>query len=325
MPAMTKIGIIGCGEMGRTHARCIAALGLGKISALCDTDESYARSLAEFAPGAYTTTQSDRLIRDDSIDTVYICTHNESHAGLGIAAAHAGKHIMMEKPVAMTLRECSDLTDAVDHSGVRFMTAFKLRYYPSVGRVRAFMPHPFLCIAQMIDERWPDSFWGNDTLRGGGNVLSQGCHAVDLMCHLLDETPVSIYAHGGNLHHPGLAITDLLTATVSFANGASGSIVIGDAGRTPFLSKLSFQVMDGIRTAHLHDRLRQVHFWDGTKEHKHIDSEEMGFLEENREFLTALSDSRQPSASLADGIRATVILLRAQESLKSGQVHSIAL
>jgi predicted dehydrogenase len=322
---MTSIGIIGCGEMGSTHARCIAELGLGTIRGLCDTDELRARSLAEFAPDAYTTTQSDRLISDGSIDAVYVCTHNESHAGLGIRAARAGKHILMEKPVAMTLSECSDLADAVDRSGVRFMTAFKLRYYPSVARVRSFIPHPFLCVAQMIDERWPDSFWGNDTLRGGGNVLSQGCHAADLMCHLLGETPVSIYARGGNLHHPKLAITDLLTATVSFTNGASASLVIGDVGRTPFLSKLSFQVMDGIRTAHLHDRLRRVHLWDGTQEHTHADSEELGFLEENREFLTALSNSRQPSSSLADGIRATLILLRAQESLKTGQAHSIAL
>lgn len=325
MPAMTRIGIIGCGEMGRTHAHCIAALGIGTIRALCDTDESRARSLAEFAPHAYITSQADQLIRDDSIDALYVCTHNESHAPLGIAAARAGKHVMMEKPVAMSLRDCSDLAEAVDRAGIRFMTAFKLRYYPSVARVRTFIPHPFLCIAQMIDERWPDSFWGNDTLQGGGNVLSQGCHAVDLMCHLLGEAPISIYARGGNLHHPEIAIADLLTATVSFTNNVSASLVIGDVGRTPFLSKLSFQVMDGIRTAHLHDRLKQAHLWDGTHEHQHVDSEEMGFLEENREFLTALSDSRRPSASLADGIRATVILLRAQESLKTGQVHSIQL
>ena len=325
MPVSTKIGIIGCGEMGQAHARCIAEIGTATISALCDRDESRARQLLPYAPDAYVCSDPERLFHDGQLDGVYVCTHNDSHARLGIAAAKAGMHVLMEKPVAMTLQECHDLLDAVDRSGIHFMTAFKLRYYPSVQRVREFIPSPTLCIAQMIDERWGDSFWGSDPLRGGGNVLSQGCHAADLMCYLLRSEPVSVYGGGANYHHPGIPTTYMLAATITFANGTTGSLVVGDVGKTPFVSKLSFQVMDGSRTAHLYDRLKKASLWDGAQEFHHSDTEEVGIKEENKEFLQVLGGSSRPSASLRDGIRATVLLLRALESIQTGQAQSTEL
>ena len=325
MPPSVNIGIIGCGEVGSLHARCIKEIGTATIRGFCDTDESRARRLLEHFPEAYACSTPDRILRDDSIDAVYLCTHNDSHPRLGIEAARAGKHVMMEKPVALTLGECHDLLNAVEQSDILFMTAFKLRFYPSVKKVRDFLPSPRLCIAQMTDERWPDSFWGNDPSQGGGNVLSQGCHAADLMCHLVGSEPVTISAGGGNYHHPGINITDTLAATVTFADGAVGSLVIGDLGITPVISKFSFQVMDGVRTAHVYDRLKQVTLWDGRKEQHFAEPDESGFLEEDREFLSALGEKRQPSASLLHGIRATVLLLRGIESMKSGRAQPVQL
>ena len=323
MQSSINIGIIGCGEMGHIHARCISEIGTATLSAFCDTDLQKAETLLKYSQNAYVCSDPERLLRDDSIDAVYVCTQNDSHASLGISAARAGKHIMMEKPVAMSLADCDALRNAVEKSGILFMTAFKLRFYPSVQRVREFIPTPLLCIAQMTDERWPDSFWGNDPIKGGGNVLSQGCHAADLMCHLTGSEPSKVYASGGNYNHPGLDITDTLCATVTFSNGATGSLVVGDLGRTPFVSKLSFQVMDGSRTAHLHDRLKQVSLWDGDQLKHHADTEEEGFLQENREFLSAIGRSSQPSATLHHGIRSTTLLLRALESLKTGEPQSV--
>ena len=325
MPPSTRIGIIGCGEAGSIHARCLKELETATVGGFCDPDESSARKLVEYFPEAYTCPTPDRLLHDETIDAVYVCTHNDSHARLGIEAAKAGKHVMMEKPVALTLKECHELLSAVEQSGILFMTAFKLRYYPSVQRVREFLPSPRLCIAQMTDERWPDAFWGNDPAQGGGNVLSQGCHAADLMCHLLGNEPVTISAVGGNYHHPGVNITDTLAATVTFATGAAGSLVVGDLGSTPLVSKFSFQVMDGVRTAHVYDRLKQVRLWDGKQEQHFAEQDEAGFLEENREFLSALREKRQPSASLLHGIRATVLLLRGIESMKTGQPQPVQL
>jgi predicted dehydrogenase len=107
------------------------------------------------------------------------------------------------------------------------MTGFKMRYYPSVARAKEFIPSPLITMGQMMDARWPDDFWANDPLRGGGNVLSQGCHTMDLVCHLNGTKPVRIFAEGGNYTHRGRAIVDNIVATIRFDNGAVASVVQG--------------------------------------------------------------------------------------------------
>lgn len=325
MPQAPVIGIIGCGEMGQLHAQCLRQIGIATVRWFCDADEQRAKSLLRLFPEASVCKDPSRLLHDDSVDAVYVCTNNDSHARLGMDAARAGKHIMMEKPVAMSLAECDDLAQAVERAGIRFMTGFKLRFEPTVRAVKEFMPSPRLCIAQMSDERWPDGFWGNDPVRGGGNVLSQGCHAADLLCHLLASEPVTIAAAGGNYHHPGLDITDALAATVAFSNGAAGSLVVGDLGPAPLISKFSFQLMDGTRSAHLYDRLKQVRLWDGKEEQHLSNPEEIGVLEENKEFVRVLNGGSAPSTTLQDGIRATVMMLRGIESIATGRPQPVRL
>ena len=96
----------------------------------------------------------------------------------------------------------------------------------------------------MMDARWPDDFWANDPLKGGGNVLSQGCHTMDLVCHLNGAKPIRIFAEGGNYTHHGKDIIDNMVATIRFDNGAVATVAQGDSGQTPFVSKFSFQVTD---------------------------------------------------------------------------------
>src|SRR3972149_3803440 len=98
MPPAINIGIIGCGEMGEIHARCLKEIGTATIRGLCDTDEARALKLLTYPPDAYGCSNPERLLRDDSIDAVYVCTHNDSHAQLGIAAARPGRNVHLGKP-----------------------------------------------------------------------------------------------------------------------------------------------------------------------------------------------------------------------------------
>jgi predicted dehydrogenase len=275
--------------------------------------------------GRYATNDPARIFRDDGVDAVYICTYHDTHSMLAVQAAEAAKHIMMEKPLALTLAECDAVGDAVEKSGVKAMTGFKLRYYPSVARVREFIPTPLVTIAQMMDGRWPDDFWANDPVKGGGNVLSQGCHTMDLVYYLNQSEPVRIYAEGANFTHGGLPIVDNIVATITFANGHIASVAQGDSGETPFVSKFSFQVMDGTKTAHLHNRLKTATLFDGENIITHEDSEEYGFLEENRDFIRAIQQDETPPITHRDGLRATLLLLKAIESLETRTPQPITL
>ncbi len=321
---MIRVGIIGCGSIGKDHAACLVARQDVAVQAFCDADEERARSFVKRFGGGYTTADPQRVFQDGSIDAVYICTRNDSHASLGIDAATAGKHIMMEKPLALTEHECASLAETVVQRGVIFMSAFKLRYEPSVKLARAHVPSPLVSIAQVTDSRWPDDFWGNDPLQGGGNVLSQGCHAADLLFHLHQSEPESVMAYGRNVHHGSNPIVDTLAAAVHFGNGSLASLVVTDCGRTPLVSKFSFQILDGQRTAHLSDRLKKVTLDDGTQTTVNEAPEEIGLRAENDDFIDAVRQGRQPAVTLADGVRATRLLLAALRSSASGRLEHVS-
>jgi predicted dehydrogenase len=113
-------------------------------------------------------------------------------------------------------------------------------------------------------------------------------------------------------------------ATIRFANGSIASLAQSDAGETPYVSKFSFQLADGRKTAHLRNRLKTVTLFDGETATEYEDPEEYGFLEENRDFVRALLGGVPPPITHHDGLRATMILLRAVESLKTGTAQPIS-
>jgi predicted dehydrogenase len=325
MPEHLQVAIIGCGSMGETHARCLSRIERVSVRAFCDSEEQRAQSLCAKFKGVYATTDPEKVLCDDAIDAVYICTHHDTHSSLAIRAAEQHKHVMVEKPLALTLQECHDVGNAVEKYGITLMTGFKMRYYPSVARVREFIPSPLVTMGQMMDARWPDDFWANDPLKGGGNVLSQGCHTMDLVCHLNGSKPVRIFAEGGNFTHRGKDIVDNIVATIRFDNGAVASVAQGDSGQTPFVSKFSFQVTDGRKTAHLRNRLKSVTFFDGENTSEVTDPEEYGFPEENSDFVRSLLNKTPPPITHIDGLRATLLVLKAFESLKSGLPQTLSI
>ena len=316
---MINVAIIGCGEVGRIHAECLAGIEQARVVAFCDVALDRAPALAGSFEGSYATDSAERILRDEQVDAVYICTRHDTHADLAVRAAEAGKHVFIEKPLALSLADCDRVAEAVERTRVTLMTGLKMRYYPAVRKVREFIPRPLVTIAQLMDARWPSEFWANDPVEGGGNVLSQGCHLMDLVCHLAGDEPVRIYAEGGNFTHPDRPIIDNIVATLSFANGGIASVAIGDSGRTPFVSKFSLQVLDGRKTAHLHDRMKRATMFDGEQVIEHVDADEYGFQEENRDFIHCLVEHLPPPITCRDGIRATLLVLKAFESIRSGR------
>jgi predicted dehydrogenase len=318
-----RAALIGCGSIGKVHTECLSKLEGMKMVGFCDQFLSAAEKLSQEFGGAYHTTDVSRVLRDDSIDAVYICTHHDTHSTLAIKACKAGKHVMIEKPLALTVDECYRVGEAVEKSGVKLMTAFKMRYYPMVRRAREFIPRPLVTIAQMLDGRWPDDLWAQDPIKGGGNVLSQGCHTMDLVYYLNGSEPTWIYAEGGTMTHAGTSVIDNIVATIVFRNQSIASVTQGDSGQTPYVSKFSFQTLDGVKSVHLHDRLKTGTFFDGEKATTQSDSEEYGFLEENRDFIRALRENVPPPIDHHDGLRATLLILNAFEAIRTRQPKEI--
>ncbi|MGA9363554.1 MAG: Gfo/Idh/MocA family oxidoreductase [Bacteroidota bacterium] len=318
-----RSALIGCGSIGRIHTECLSKLDGMKMVGFCDQFSAAAEKLAQEFGGEYHTNDVNRVLRDDSIDAIYICTHHDTHSTLAIRACESGKHIMIEKPLALSLEECHRVGEAVEKSGVKLMTAFKMRYYPMVRRAKEFIPRPLVTVAQMLDGRWPDDLWAQDSIKGGGNVLSQGCHTMDLVYFLNGSEPTRIYAEGGTMTHTNTSVIDNIVATIVFRNQSIASVTQGDGGQTPYVSKFSFQILDGMKSVHLHDRLKTGTFFDGEKTTTNSDNEEYGFLEENRDFIRALRENVPPPIDHRDGLRATLLILNAFEAIRTRQPKEI--
>ncbi|MBC8144695.1 MAG: Gfo/Idh/MocA family oxidoreductase [bacterium] len=312
-----RIGIVGCGAIAREHAHALSILAGVELFAYADIVEANAKAMRDEFGGVIATTDAALLIADDRVDVVYICTWHDTHAPLVERAAAARKSVVLEKPLAITREDCIRIHDAVERSGILLMTAFKLRFYPMVERARAFITQPIMSVAQVMDSRWPDDFWAQLPSVGGGNILSQGPHAMDMLYHLHRSEPETVYAEGGAFTH-GDDHIDNIVATIRFANGSIASVAQGDSSTAPLVSKFSFQMFDGSRSVHLHDRLKSATFLDGGKTITERDRHELGMLEENRAFIAALAGQAPPPTTHIDGLRATSMVLAAIESVRTG-------
>ena len=265
----------------------------------------------------------ERVFADPQIQAVYICTRHDSHAPLAIAAARAGKHILIEKPLALSMGDCQAVADTVKECGVILMPAFKMRYYPLVQKAHEFIPEPQVIVGQMMDNRWGDTSWAQDPIQGGANVHSQGCHTTDIIRYFAGSEPKRVWASGGTLTHPGHPCIDQCVASIQFANGHTGAWIQGDAATSQFTSKFFFELFGGGRSVQLYDRLKKATFFDGKETWTEERTEEEGFQLENEEFIRALQEGRSPALSAADGIQATRIVLAADKAIRTGEVQDL--
>ncbi|MGH2370207.1 MAG: Gfo/Idh/MocA family protein [Chloroflexota bacterium] len=332
---VVRLGIIGCGGMARAHLRTAARMAGVEVRGYADVNPAAAqRALAEFG-GGYATDDAQRVLSDDAVDAVLVATHHDSHADLAVESAVAGKHVLVEKPLAMKVEDCRRVEEAVARAGVVLMVGVKLRYAPLVQHARQVASRPRMLVGQMMDNRWADELWAQDPIKGGGNVISQGCHTFDLLTYLAQDEPVQAYAAGGTFtHDPATTpVIDNLVGAISFASGAVAAVIQGDAGAPDYVSKFFFELFDGRQAVQLYDRLHRMSLsGPAHRPAQKLHAEEVapgqdpeGLTQELDEFVRCASTGAAPAvgATARDGTRATAMALALFESVRTGQPQPV--
>jgi myo-inositol 2-dehydrogenase / D-chiro-inositol 1-dehydrogenase len=323
VPPMINAAIIGCGEMGRLHADCIAQLSGIRIYACCDIDESRALAFREKYGAVFTTTQPQRIWQDANIHLVYVTTPTNSHKALCLAAIASGKPLMIEKPITLAAPEAYQIYAAAKRARLIAMVGLKFRFYEMVQKARALISAPFLVSVQVMDDPWPPDFWANDHQQGGGNVISQGIHGADLLRFFAGADPELVFAVGANYHQP-TGVVDNLSATFRFQNGVAGNLVVGDCGQPPLLSKFMAQLHGPEGSVLLTDRLTHLQFKPrSSSEIITYRGEENGILEENRALLKALRGEAPVAAALWDGYLAQAMIEAGIRSAQSQRAEAV--
>lgn len=223
--------IVGCGVIAPFHARSIASIPNAELRASVDTVREKAEKLAAEFGGDAHTDLGEALARQD-VDIVCVCVPSGLHAEVGVQAARAGKHVVCEKPIDITLEAADRLIDACRQHGVKLQVISQRRFDPGIVRVReAINAGRFerLILGDAIikwyrtQQYYDSGDWrGTWTLDGGGALMNQGVHYVDMLQWMMGPVE-KVYAKAVTAAHD-IEVEDIALAIITFRNGALGLI-----------------------------------------------------------------------------------------------------
>ncbi|EZQ19855.1 dehydrogenase [Halopseudomonas bauzanensis] len=195
----------------------------------------------EKAGFAEATTDTQAMIDNPAINTIAVVTRHNSHARFVAAALQAGKHVFVEKPLAITLDELAEVEQAYaaaqEKGGAHLMVGFNRRFSPQVQKMKALLAsvnEPKSFIMTMNAGAIPADHWTQDNEVGGGRIIGEACHFIDLMRFLAGSEIVSVQARRMG-ENPGVAVTeDKASITLGFADGSFGTILYLANGAASF-------------------------------------------------------------------------------------------
>jgi polar amino acid transport system substrate-binding protein len=309
-----RLGVIGAGQFAK--AILLPAFRKEKevkVEAVCTVSGFTGGAVAERYDAAFSTSDPAELIHHSSINTVLIATRHNEHAALTAAALRAGKAVFVEKPLALTEEELVDVEEAIQSSGGRLMVGFNRRFSPLAVEVRKFFascPDPLFVTYRVNAGKLPPESWATDPVEGGGRILGEVCHFVDLICYLTGSLPQRVFA-------APLGTSDSLTITLTMANGSVGTIHYLSNGDTS-LPKEYFEVHGGGQSAVV-DNYRSADLHRGNKRKRHsLINQAKGHAEEVTAFVKAVSSGGEMPIDMATLIAVTQTTLLIHRSLETG-------
>lgn len=177
---------------------------------------------------AQASTDGAAVLADPSVDTIVIATRHDAHARQVLGALRAGKHVFCEKPLCLTLDELAEIeAEAAARPGQLLMVGFNRRFAPHIVRMRALLApvaDPKSFVMTVNAGEIPANHWTQDPIVGGGRIIGEGCHFIDLLRHLAGAPISSIHTLAIG-HYPGLAVRgDKVSISLGFADGSTGVV-----------------------------------------------------------------------------------------------------
>jgi UDP-N-acetyl-2-amino-2-deoxyglucuronate dehydrogenase len=266
-------GIVGCGVIAPTHARAVAALPNAHLVAVTDVDQGKAKALADEHRAAWDGGLDALLARPD-IDIVSVCVPSGLHAEVGVQAAQAGKHLVIEKPIDVTVAAADRLLGAAAAAGVQLTVISQHRFDAGVRRLRELIQAGRLgrltlgeaAVKWYRTQHYYDSgdWRGTWALDGGGALMNQGIHYLDLLCWMMGPVAEVTALCATQAHE--VEVEDVALALLRFQSGAVGLMQAATAVYPGFPERLEISgtggtvVVEGgaIRSAELTDERGEV-------------------------------------------------------------------
>ncbi len=346
-----RFGIIGCGIIASWHARAIQSIPEAELVAVADVVEEKAKKLGEDFGVDWYKDFRDLLARED-VDIVNICVPSGLRRDIAVPSAEAGKHVLCEKPLEVTLEKADEIIRAARENGVKLGVIFQSRFSDGARLLRKALDkgkfgrlvYGEATVKWWRTQEYYDSAgWrGTWALDGGGALMNQGIHAVDFLQWLMGDVE-SLFAYTGLLAHERIEVEDTQIASIRFRNGALGSIICMTSAYPGYHKRIEIYGNRG--SAILEDD--QIIAWNFMEEDEEDERIKKGAHQEEKagagaasptaglgfeghrrqilDFITAIKEGKEPLVNGEEGRKSLEIVLGIYQSARTGKPVTLPL
>ncbi|MGA7304860.1 MAG: bi-domain-containing oxidoreductase, partial [Rhodothermales bacterium] len=280
-----RVGFIGAGSFAK-NVLLPKIKGRASLVGVATARPNNARYVADKFGFQYCAGGAEEILADDGINVVFITTRHNLHAPMVLSALEAGKHVFVEKPLCLTSDELETIESAYAESNSHLMVGFNRRFAPQIRRLMASLP---IAVPRAINYRInaggaAPNHWIHDAKVGGGRIIGEVCHFIDLASYIAGSRVISVGAQA--MADPD-GLNDTLVLTMGFSNGSTAAISYFSNGNSR-LPKERLEVFCAGETAVLDDFRTLTVYGDKTRTHR-LRKQDKGHAEEIRLFLDAVS------------------------------------
>ncbi|MDP6779738.1 MAG: Gfo/Idh/MocA family oxidoreductase [Candidatus Latescibacteria bacterium] len=328
MGDVLSVGMVGSGGIARAHMRAIEASDNIRTVAVMDIDAGQAESAAsEYGARAYTSL--DALLDDSEVQGVHVCTPHNQHLEPVVKAAEAGKHVLVEKPMALTLEECDGMMAECEEAGVVLMVGQVVRHFPVSRKIKQLIAEGAVGeVGHMVRRRYgnfnptpapgQDKHWYLDLEAGGICVLyCFGPHEYDILHWFIDSPVVKVYSQGNESTDRYAGQKDSYTTIMNHANGAvsvvSQTVVCHSGAHDQHVIGSEGSMMATGSNLLLNGEAVEL---DGENRD--------GMVRQVQEFATCCMEDTEPDASAMSVRHTMAIIEAAKQSAERGEVVMVS-
>jgi predicted dehydrogenase len=334
-----RVGLIGCGFVSSVHAEAFQEVPEARLVAACGVPQALAEGFARKWKIPFATSNYRKLLKLADVDMVVLGIPNDLHCEVTVAAAEAGKHIVVEKPLAHTLEDGRKMVDACKKHKVKLMYAETLCFSPKYARAKQLVDENAIGKLYMVRQgekhSGPHSGWFYDVRRsGGGAIMDMGCHGIEWARWMYGKPkPKSVVAHCQHVYHARTKGDDNSVTIVEFEGGGIAVIedswvkhggmddrveLYGTEGAVycDLLHGSSMETYSLKGYGYAVEKAGETRGWTFTVfEESHI----YGFPHEMRHFTQCVLNNQPPRETGEDGLATLGIIYAAYESAGTGK------
>ena len=318
--ASVRLGLIGAGGYARAMLLPNFKNAGAEFQSIATASGVTARSVGEQHGFRFCVSGAEEVIDDEETNLVVVATRHDTHASLARKGLERGRHVFVEKPLALNEEELSGVITAAEQSPGQLMVGFNRRFSPSAVAAKELFANrtaPLSINYRVNAGRVPPGHWAHDPKEGGGRIIGEVCHFIDLMHFITNSLTTRVYAEAISSSNQDVVNDDSVFITLRFADGSNGSIAyLAEGDRA--MAKERVEIFGGGKSFVIDDFLGTTVFQNGRETKTKLREQDKGQKEEVRTVCEVVRAGKPAPIALADlaaTTRATFCIL---ESLRTG-------